>query len=125
MRPPKLMGMSTAAGRPEVLTPPANVYEGNGELTISTPISGAHGPHTEVVVAPDRVRVTATNKYPQESQHYHRREWQVGSWELDVELPKRVDPALARATLNLGMLVVMAPISESGGGEARPPVTEG
>lgn len=117
--------MSTTAGRPEVLTPPANVYEGNGELTIVTPIPGAHGPHTEVVVAPDRVRVKATCKYPQESQHYHRREWQVGSWELDVALPRRVDPGRARAILNLGVLTVMAPISESGGGEARPPVTEG
>ena len=117
--------MSSAAGRPEVITPPANVYEGNGELAIVTPIPGAHGPHTDVVVAPDRIRVTAANKYPQESQHYHRREWQVGSWELDIELPKRIDPARARATLNLGVLVVMAPISENGTGESRPAVTEG
>ena len=111
--------MSAAVG-----TPPANVYEGNGELTVVTPIPGAHGPNTEVVVSSNRVRVTAACKYPQDSQHYHRREWQVGSWELEVDLPVRVDPARARAHLSLGVLVVMAPLSDSAGGESRPEVGE-
>jgi HSP20 family molecular chaperone IbpA len=105
-------------------TPPVNVYEGNGELTVVTPIPGAHGPNTSVVVTPGRVRVTAACKYPQDSQHYHRREWQVGSWELEVELPARVDPARARANLSLGVLVVMAPLSDTAGGESRPEVAE-
>jgi HSP20 family molecular chaperone IbpA len=101
-------------------TPPANVYEGNGELSIATPIPGSHPQHTEVLVTPAEVRIEARCKYPQESQHYHRREWQVGSWRLTIGLPKRVDPQRARATLNLGVLVVMAPLSESGSGEGRP-----
>lgn len=103
-------------------TPPTNIYEGNGELSIATPIPGSHPQHTEVVVTPTEVRVEARCKYPQESQHYHRREWQVGSWQLAIGLPKRVDPQRARATLNFGVLVVMAPLSESGSGEARPGV---
>jgi HSP20 family molecular chaperone IbpA len=103
-------------------SPPANVYEGNGQLSVATPIPGAHREHTHVLVRPRRVEVRAQCKYEQESQHYHRHDWKVGAWELDVELPKAVDPARARATLNLGVLVVMAPIAEGAGGESSPPV---
>jgi HSP20 family molecular chaperone IbpA len=104
-------------------TPPANVYEGNGQLSVVAPIPGAHPDNVEVVVTPRNVRVAATCKYAQDSQHYLRQDWQVGSWELAVDLPMQVDPAAARATLNLGVLVVMAPVSETGAGESRPAVT--
>lgn len=107
---------------PERTTPPANVYEANGQLRVAVPIPGAHGDHTSVVVRPDRVEVDAICKYPQDSQRYLRRDWQVGSWRLDLELPRRVDPAQGRASLHFGVLVVMAPISESGAGEARVPI---
>jgi HSP20 family molecular chaperone IbpA len=89
---------------------------------VAVPIPGAHREHTEVVVTPERLRVTAENKYPQDEQHYHRRDWQVGTWHLDLELPRRVDPARAKATLHYGVLVVMAPISDQGAGESKPSV---
>ncbi len=111
--------MTEQAGTTTGATPPANVYEGNGQLSVVTPIPGAHADHTEVLVTPTEVRVSARCKYPQLSQHYHRQEWRVGSWELAVELPRRVDPAAAHATLNLGVLVVMAPISTAGEGAWR------
>jgi HSP20 family molecular chaperone IbpA len=104
----------------DAATPPANVYEGNGQLSVAVPIPGAHGDHTEIVVTPDRLRVTAENKYPQDEQHYHRRDWTVGTWRLDLELPRRVDPQRAKATLHYGVLMVMAPISDQGSGESRP-----
>ena len=63
-------------------------------------------------------------KYAQENQHYHRHEWLVGGWDLSVDLPQRVDPTAARATLNLGVLVVTAPTSEAGSGESRPAIRE-
>jgi HSP20 family molecular chaperone IbpA len=107
----------------DAATPPANVYEGNGQVSVATPIPGAHPDHIRIVVSPSRMRVTARCKYPQESQHYHRHEWQVGSWELEVDLPAHVDPGAARATLNLGVLTVMAPLSESGSGDAEVRVT--
>ena len=110
-------------GDMDAASPPANVYEGNGQLSVAVPIPGAHREHTEVVVTPGRIRVSADNKYPQAGQHYHRRDWTVGTWHLDLELPRTVDPARARATLNLGVLVVMAPISEQGSGESRPSVS--
>ena len=100
------------------LTPPANIYEGTGQLSVAVPVPGAHGEHTSVHLAPDRLRIEAQCKYPQSSQHYLRRDWQVGTWRLDLPLPRRVDPAGARATLNLGVLVVMAPLSDSASGAA-------
>jgi HSP20 family molecular chaperone IbpA len=109
-------------GGADAEVPPANVYEGNGQLSVVTPIPGAHPDHTEVVVRPDRVLVEARCKYPQESQHYHLHQWRVGSWRLEVPLPRRVDPSGSRATLNLGVLVVMAPLSDGGAGESRPAV---
>lgn len=108
----------------DAATPPANVYEGNGQLSLAAPIPGAHPDHVRVVVSPSRIRVAARCKYPQESQHFHRREWQVGAWELDVDLPALVDPGAARATLSLGVLTVMAPLSESDtGADTEVPVT--
>ena len=107
----------------EAKTPPANVYEGNGQLSVAVPVPGAHPDHTEVLVTPERLTVIAENKYPQADQHYHRHEWQVGQWRLELALPRPVDPARARATLRYGVLVVMAPISEQGTGESRPTVS--
>src|SRR5262249_48935101 len=96
-------------------SPPANVYEGSGQLSVAMPIPGAHPDHISVRLEPERLDVVAECKYPQENQRYLRRDWQVGSWRIDLALPRRVDPAAARATLNLGVLVVMAPLSDVGG----------
>jgi HSP20 family molecular chaperone IbpA len=104
-------------------TPPANIYEAGGELSVAVPIPGAHPNHVDVIVQARRLRIEAVSKYPQGSQNYLRRDWRVGAWTLDLELPKAVDPARSRATLNLGVLVVMAPLGGDGeGGEHRPTV---
>lgn len=107
----------------ERAVPPANVYEGNGQLSVAVPLPGVHKDHVSVTVEPDRLLVTADAKYPQESQHYLEHGWHVGSWRLDLPLPRKVDPAGARATLNLGVLVVMAPVSEEGSGASKPAVS--
>lgn len=103
-------------------TPPVNIYEWAGQLSLATPIPGAHAPQVEVVVTPERVELDAECKYPQDAQNYLRREWQVGAWKLQLDLPRRVDPEGARAVLRHGVLVVMAPLSEDGTGSSRPPV---
>ena len=95
--------------------PPINIYEGSGQLSVAVPVPGAHPDHISVRLEPERLGITAECKYPQESQRYLRRDWQVGSWHVNAALPRRVDPSAARATLNLGVLVVMAPLSEVGG----------
>lgn len=110
----------------QAATPPANIYEAGGELSVAVPIPGAHANHVEVVVQARRLRVEAAAKYPQGSQNYLRRDWRVGAWSLDLDLPKAVDPRRSRATLNLGVLVVMAPLGGGGdGGEHRPAVEGG
>jgi HSP20 family molecular chaperone IbpA len=103
----------------EAATPPVNVYEGSGQLSVVIPIPGAHPDHVDVVIDSTKLRLTAECKYPQESQHYHRRDWQVGSWHAEVDLPRHVDAARSRATLNFGVLVIMAPLSEMGSEEHR------
>lgn len=103
----------------EPSVPPVNVYEGNGQLSVAVPIPGAHCDHVELRLAPDRLSLRAECKYEQEHQHYLRREWQVGAWELDLLLPEAVDPAAARATLRHGVLVVMAPLSSEARGERQ------
>jgi HSP20 family molecular chaperone IbpA len=99
--------------------PPVNVYEGQGQISIVMPIPGAHPEHVRLTLTATALRMRADCKYAQERQSYHRRDWQVGSWHADVPLPAAVDPASGRATLNLGVLVVMATLSDSGSGECR------
>jgi HSP20 family protein len=106
----------------EPSVPPVNVYEGNRQLSVAVPIPGAHREHVELRLAPNRLSLRAECKYEQEHQRYLRREWQVGSWELDLPLPEAVDPGEARATLRHGVLVVMAPLSAAAQGERRVPV---
>lgn len=103
-------------------TPPVNIYEWAGQLSLATPIPGAHAPHVEVVVTPERIELDAECKYLQDAQNYLRRDWQVGSWKLQLDLPRRVDPEGARAVLRHGVLVVMAPLSEQGTGRSQPVV---
>ena len=103
-------------------TPPANIYTANGQLSVAVPLPGSHREHVRVQVRPDELRVDADCKYPQAEQNYLRRDWQVGSWQLALSLPERVDPARARAKLNYGVLVVMAPLSSEGSGESQPAV---
>ena len=117
--------MAASGGQPEPRersTPPANVYEAGGQLSIAVPLPGVHREHVAISVEPERLVVTADGKYPQDSQNYLQHDWHVGSWQLDMALPRRVDPAGARATLNLGVLVVMAPISATGSAGSRPAV---
>ena len=99
----------------EAAAPPVNIYEGGGQLSAAVPLPGAHPDHVSVRLAPERLEVVAVCKYPQESQRYLRHDWQVGSWRLDLTLPHAVDSSAGRATLNLGVLVVMAPLSDAGG----------
>ena len=39
--------------------PPANIYEGNGQLSVAMPIPGAHREHVRVSLGPTVLRVQA------------------------------------------------------------------
>ncbi|HZV50714.1 MAG TPA: Hsp20/alpha crystallin family protein [Candidatus Dormibacteraeota bacterium] len=103
--------------------PPANVYEANGQVSVAVPVPGAHPEQTTIELSSDRLMLDAVCKYPQESQHLLRREWKVGRWHLELDLPLRVDPTRAQATLNLGVLVVMAPSATGAHGALRVPIS--
>jgi len=113
------MSQTLRAASKQAAVPPVNIYEGSGQLSIVLPIPGSHPDHVEVVLEPSLLRVNAECKYAQEQQRYRRHEWQVGSWKVDVPLPSAVDPSRARAVLEYGVLVVMAPMSESAAGSQR------
>lgn len=117
--------LRSSADSPTTAVPPVNVYEAGGELSVAIPIPGAHADNVNVRLATGRLRVDAVCKYPQDRQRTLRHDWRVGDWTLDLPLPRRVDPSGGRATLNLGVLVVMAPESEAGGDERRLPVEAG
>ena len=62
-----------------VESPPVNVYESPGQITVAIPIPGAHHDTTSVYLEGARLTVDAEARYPQEQQHYLRHEWSVGT----------------------------------------------
>ena len=106
-------------------SPPANVYEANGQLTVAIPLPGAH--HDTVAVELDgrSLLVKAEGRYAQEQQHYLQHEWTVGTSHREVELPRPVRGSGAKAMLTHGILTVSLPIaSEESSERTRIPVTE-
>ncbi|HEY9288077.1 MAG TPA: Hsp20/alpha crystallin family protein [Candidatus Dormibacteraeota bacterium] len=108
-----------------VESPPINVYESNGQLTVAIPLPGAHHDTVSVDLEGPRLLVKAEGRYAQEQQHYLQHEWTVGTSHRAVELPKPVRAAGAKAMLTHGILTVSLPIgSQEDSERIRIPVTE-
>jgi HSP20 family molecular chaperone IbpA len=108
-----------------VESPPANVYEANGQLTVAIPVPGAHHDTTEVVLDGRILSVRAGARYPQAQQHYLRHEWSVGTSHRDIELPRPVRASGAKAMLTHGILTISLPVgAEEVTSRTRIPVTE-
>ncbi len=108
-----------------VEAPPVNIYESSGQLTIAIPMPGAHDDTVEVVLEGRRLRAQAEARYAQEQQHYLQHEWSVGRFLREVELPKPVLAAGAKAMLTHGVLTVSLPLGEPrGSARVRIPVEE-
>ena len=106
-------------------SPPVNVYEANGQLTVAIPLPGAHHDTVSVDLEEGRLLVKAEGRYAQEQQHYLQHEWAVGSSHREVELPKPVRAAGAKAMLTHGILTVSLPIgSQESSERIRIPVSE-
>lgn len=113
------------AKQPSVESPPVNVYESNGQITVAIPMPGAHGDTVEVNIDGRKLTVGAESRYAQAQQHYHRHEWSVGNFRRELELPKPVQLEGAKATLSYGILTVSLAISEKeGNARDRIPVSE-
>ena len=105
--------------------PPVNVYESPDQITVAIPIPGAHHDTTSVFLQGRRLTVDAEARYPQEQQHYVQHEWSVGTSHREVELPRAVHGAGAKATLTHGILTISLPIGkEEQSSRTRIPVTE-
>ena len=87
-------------------TPPANIYESAGQVTVAIPLPGTHAENVEVLLRKDRLVVQAEARYPQEQQHYLLREWHVGTFHRELALPRTVKPEGAKATLSHGILTI-------------------
>lgn len=96
-------------------SPPVNVYETHDQLTVAMPLPGAHHDTTSVKLSGRHLTVDAEQRYPQEQQQYLTHEWSVGSSHREIDLPKSVRGAGAKATLTHGVLTVSFPL----GGEDR------
>ena len=106
-------------------SPPANVYEANGQLTVVIPLPGAHHDTVSVDLDGRSLLVKAEGRYAQEQQHYLQHEWTVGTSHREVALPKAVRAAGAKAMLTHGILTVSLPIgSEENSERIRIPVSE-
>jgi len=105
--------------------PPVNIYEASGQLTVAIPMPGAHNDTVEVVLEGRRLRAQAEARYAQEQQHYLQHEWSVGRFQREIELPRAVQAAGAKAMLTHGVLTVSLPLGDAkGSGTARIPVEE-
>jgi HSP20 family protein len=91
-------------------SPPVNVYESEGQLTVAVPVPGAHDDTVELWLDGRKLTVRAEARYPQEQQHYIRHEWSVGRWHREVELPRPVSADGAKAMLTHGILTVSMPV---------------
>ena len=100
--------------------PPVNVYETNDQLTVATPMPGAHHDTVRVSLSGRRLTLDAEARYPQEQQHYLRHEWSVGTSHREIELPRPVRASGAKAMLTHGILTISLPIDDQG---AAPPTS--
>jgi HSP20 family molecular chaperone IbpA len=108
-----------------VESPPVNVYESPDQITVAIPIPGAHHDTTSVYLEGRRLTVDAEARYPQEQQHYVQHEWSVGTSHRQVELPKAVHGAGAKAMLTHGILTISLPVGkEEQHSRTRIPVAE-
>jgi HSP20 family molecular chaperone IbpA len=104
------LGFGVVAKQAAIESPPANVYEANDQLTVAIPIPGAHHDTTEVMLDGRRLTVRAEARYPQAQQHYLQHEWSVGTSHREIELPRPVRAAGAKAMLTHGILTISLPI---------------
>jgi HSP20 family molecular chaperone IbpA len=108
-----------------VESPPVNMYETNEQITVAIPMPGAHHDTVTVNLEGRRLTIDADPRYPQAQQHYLRHEWSVGTSHQEIELPKPVHAAGAKATLTHGILTVSLPIAhEESNTRTAIPVTE-
>jgi HSP20 family protein len=114
-----------------VESPPVNIYESNGQITVAVPMPGAHHDTIEVRLDGRTLTVQAEPRYAQSQQNYHRHEWTVGNSRRELELPKPVQAEGAKAMLTHGVLTISLPMGDKESNAriqievTEPPIHEG
>ncbi len=89
---------------------PVNIYEAEDQLTVALPVPGAHHDTISLRLDGTRLTIDAEPRYTQAQQHYLQHEWTVGRWHREVDLPKPVRAAGAKAMLTHGILTISLPL---------------
>ncbi len=95
----------------EVLQPPVEVAETEGEVTVKLMVPGVPKDQLQITVHDDVVSVRGEMKEEAEEKKksYYRREIRYGAFQRSVELPCDVDSAKASAKLEHGVLTITLP----------------
>ncbi len=93
------------------ITVPVNLYRGDRRLMVATRLPGLEPQNIRLEVTGGRFSIQGMLRgLRQEGKPgYLQREWMVGPYRREIELPESVDASRANATYDNGVLVVMFP----------------
>lgn len=90
---------------------PVNIYRGLRRLMVATRLPGLEPQNIRLTVNGSRFSIQGVSRGVGQKQRpgYVQREWTVGPYQREIELPEAVDATRANATYDNGVLVVMFP----------------
>lgn len=95
------------------MTVPVNIYRGVRRLMVATRLPGLEPRDIRLAVDGKRFSIEGVLRGVGQEQRpgYVQREWTVGPYQREIELPEPVDATRANATYDNGVLVVMFPLT--------------
>lgn len=95
------------------MTVPVNIYRGVRRLMVATRLPGLEPQNIRLAVDGKRFSIEGVLRGVGQEQRpgYVQREWTVGPYQREIELPESVDATRANATYDNGVLVVMFPLT--------------
>lgn len=95
------------------MTVPVNIYRGVRRLMVATRLPGLEPQDIRLAVDGKRFSIEGVLRGVGQEQRpgYVQREWTVGPYQREIELPEPVDATRANATYDNGVLVVMFPLT--------------
>lgn len=93
------------------MTVPVNIYRGLRRLMVATRLPGLEPQNIRLAVSGNRFSIQGVLRGVGQGQRpgYVQREWTVGPYQREIDLPESVDATRANATYDNGVLVVMFP----------------
>jgi HSP20 family protein len=99
---------------------PVRIYRSENQFALAAPLPGLEASDITVTIEGRRVTIQGNERGPrQHDLDLLNEEWSIGPYYREVELPEKVDGALANATYGNGVLVLTMPKVKSSGKTAR------